>query len=352
MNEGTGQGIGVNMPSMEEEFNLIATDGDIWVTANTSSGGALTAKSILTALKGDITLVNTGNTFVVCNYLTATSKNISINCASTSLPLTSSQMILTAEESIELISNGGGLSFPADIYQPILAYGDSVFVNDGTGNLEIVIAESSIEYNGESQKPELEVLVDGIAISSDDYTVEYYDESDTPVEEMEALGIYKMVIKGANSSWTLNGVFEIIEKDITDAVITVKKDTFTYNGEEQSVEIESVVVDGITLSESDYQVSGDKATDVGNYELRITAVSGGNFTGTATLRYVIEEVDNNAGDNTGNNAGNNAGNNTGNNTEDKAPNAGDSANVGLMMIVCVVAMIGVAICQKKMTCQN
>ena len=469
-NEGTGQVISTIGYADNPKTTIVATNGDISLKANTTSGGTLTMDSTLTALNGDITVVNTGDTFVVSNNLTATAKNIYVRGAGTFNPPASGKMILVAEEDVEIVTNSGKLSYPGS--EPDLKYGGSVSVNDGTYTLEIEIAESKIEYNGESQQPELTVLVDGTVINSEDYIIEYYDESGTSIDEFVELGIYKMVIRGANASWTLYGTFEIVAKDITDAVITVENDTFTYNGEEQSVVIESVVIDGITLSESDYQVSGDKATDAGEYELRVTAAEGSNFVGTATLRYVIEEVEDNsgnepgdepgdepsdepsdkpgddagnnagnntdnnsgsnagnntdnnsgsnAGNNTGNNSGNNAGNNTGsntgnnaenntgnnagnnggsnagnnagnnsgssvgnnagnnsgsnagnnvgsnsgsdagnnagnnasNNTENKAPNAGDNANVGIMMIISVVAMMCVVVSQKKKVNQN
>ena len=249
--------------------------------------------------------------------MTATAKNIYVSGAGTLAPLAAYKMTLTAEEDIELVAGAGGLSYPSPDYDPSLTYGRSVSVNDGTDTLKIEIAESRIEYNGESQEPELTIYVNGTAISSDDYIVEYYDEGGTQVDEFVELGIYKMVISGANASWTLSGAFTIVEKDITDAVITVENDTFTYNGEEQSVVIESVVVDGITLSKSDYQVSGDKATNAGEYELKITAVEGSNFTGIATLKYVIEEAEDNSGNNTGNKPGDNTGNKPGDNTGNK-----------------------------------
>ena len=73
----------------------------------------------------------------------------------------------------------------------------------------------------------------------------------------------------------------ILPKDIEDAEI-VLGDALTYNGKEQAQAVASVTVDGLTVT---YTVSGDTATNVGVYELTITANT--NFTGTKTALYTI-----------------------------------------------------------------
>ena len=69
-------------------------------------------------------------------------------------------------------------------------------------------------------------------------------------------------------------------KNISGATITYGTQN-TYNGAEQSVVIDSVKVDGTTLTSSDYTItSGGTATDVGDTPLTIKGK--GNYTGTAT----------------------------------------------------------------------
>ena len=80
-------------------------------------------------------------------------------------------------------------------------------------------------------------------------------------------------------------------KDITNAVVTLGE-SHKYNGSEQTQGITSVTVDGLTLSESDYDISDNKAADVkadGNYVLTITGK--GNFNGTKTAEWNIKPTE-------------------------------------------------------------
>ena len=70
-------------------------------------------------------------------------------------------------------------------------------------------------------------------------------------------------------------------KDITGAEITLG-DSLTYTGQEQTQQIDSVTVDGLTVT---YTVTGNTATDAGDYTLTISGT--GNFTGTATKGWSI-----------------------------------------------------------------
>ena len=73
----------------------------------------------------------------------------------------------------------------------------------------------------------------------------------------------------------------VLPRDISDAVI-VLGDALVYNGAEQTQTVAAVTVDGLEVT---YTVSGNKATNVGVYELTITG--NGNFTGTKTALYEI-----------------------------------------------------------------
>ena len=73
----------------------------------------------------------------------------------------------------------------------------------------------------------------------------------------------------------------IAKKSISGATITLDA-VLTYNGEEQEQTIESVVVDGLTVT---YEVSGNTGTNAGNYKLTVTG--NGNFTGTKDMAWSI-----------------------------------------------------------------
>lgn len=73
-------------------------------------------------------------------------------------------------------------------------------------------------------------------------------------------------------------------KDITGAEITLG-DSLTYTGQEQTQQIASVTVDGLAVT---YTVTGNTATDAGDYTLTISGT--GNFTGTATKGWSIAKA--------------------------------------------------------------
>ena len=73
----------------------------------------------------------------------------------------------------------------------------------------------------------------------------------------------------------------VLPRDIANAEITLG-DALVYNGTEQTQTVAAVTVDGLEVT---YTVSGNKATNVGIYELTIKG--NGNFTGEAKVLYEI-----------------------------------------------------------------
>ena len=73
-------------------------------------------------------------------------------------------------------------------------------------------------------------------------------------------------------------------KDITNAVITLGG-ALTYTGQEQTQQITSVTVDGLTVT---YDVTGNTGTDADTYTLTISGT--GNFTGEATQKWSIAKA--------------------------------------------------------------
>ena len=76
----------------------------------------------------------------------------------------------------------------------------------------------------------------------------------------------------------------VTARDITGAVITLGED-LTYTGQQQTQQIASVTVDGLTVT---YTVTGNTGTGAGDYTLTITGT--GNFTGTVTKEWTIAKA--------------------------------------------------------------
>ncbi|MBQ6503528.1 MAG: hypothetical protein IJI57_06400 [Flexilinea sp.] len=99
---------------------------------------------------------------------------------------------------------------------------------------------------------------------------------------------YKAVGDDAHSDSDPKGCkAEIKPKSITGAAVTLDKTQLTYNGSEQQVTVTKVTIDGLTLTEDDYTVTGNSGTDKGSYTLTVTGR--GNFVDTAKADWKIVE---------------------------------------------------------------
>ena len=83
---------------------------------------------------------------------------------------------------------------------------------------------------------------------------------------------------------TKNLTVAVSAKDITNAVITLGGN-LTYTGQEQTQQIASVTVDGLTVT---YDVTSNTGTDAGDYTLTVTGTD--NFTGTAAKGWSISKA--------------------------------------------------------------
>ena len=83
-------------------------------------------------------------------------------------------------------------------------------------------------------------------------------------------------------------IITVNPKDIAGAEVTLKSDRFTYDGTEKHPEVDSVVLDGKTLTggaHGDYGYHYDLNPDVGTYELTVSGNH--NYTGTVTVHWSI-----------------------------------------------------------------
>lgn len=77
-------------------------------------------------------------------------------------------------------------------------------------------------------------------------------------------------------------------KDIVNATVTLGEQ-LTFNGSAQEKAITSVVLDGVSLNEgTDYKVSGNIATDAGNYTMAIMGI--GEYSGTLCVDWTIDRA--------------------------------------------------------------
>ncbi len=150
-----------------------------------------------------------------------------------------------------------------------------------------MIGEISAQtYTGNDIEPTSVIIKDGLHTleSGKDFTFSYDKNCNA--------GTATLIITGmGNYMGTASKTFTISPKPIDGADIELVKDSFNYNGSEQTVSIKSVTLsDGIQLANTDYVVAegSNKATNAGYITLTINGM--GNYAGTATTTWTINRI--------------------------------------------------------------
>ena len=150
-----------------------------------------------------------------------------------------------------------------------------------------MIGEISAQtYTGNDIEPTSVIIKDGSHTlqSGTDFTFSYSDNRNA--------GTATLIITGTgNYKGKASKTFTIAPKSIDRATIKLVKDSFNYNGSEQTVSIESVTLsDGIQLANTDYVIEegSNKATNAGYITLTINGT--GNYAGTATTTWTINRI--------------------------------------------------------------
>ena len=146
----------------------------------------------------------------------------------------------------------------------------------------IVLSADSFEYNGSVQNPNVRsVSYEGKTLTAN---VDYKITNSTASKDK---GSYNLIIEGlGNFSGTVYKQFSIVEKQLTADMLTVTSSNLVYNTEVQTPGVvvrhgEKILTKGV-----DYTVSGG-AKNAGSYNVVIEAVTGSNYSGSASKPYEI-----------------------------------------------------------------
>lgn len=186
------------------------------------------------------------------------------------------------------LTNEGGVE--AGLYDVILQgmgnyTGEAVkkftILSSGVNTFIVILAENSVVYNGEEQRPAVTVMKDDQTLAEGtDYTVEYANNKNvgTATVVVTGLGDYE----GSQVK-----TFVITPKALTDDMVTLDKESFTYTGEKQMPVV--TVSDGDIMTVNDYVVTNNGGTEEGTYEVKVEGKN--NYTGTVTKTYTIVKSD-------------------------------------------------------------
>ena len=109
------------------------------------------------------------------------------------------------------------------------------------------------------------------------------------------VGTYLSVVTVSVDSvgYELSREFTVLPADLKDATVTLSATEFAYNGKDQTVSVKSVKIGDLTLTKDTHYTVDGTLTETGlfngtqEYTITITAVAGGNFTGSKTVTWKI-----------------------------------------------------------------
>lgn len=152
---------------------------------------------------------------------------------------------------------------------------------------EVILESDSYLYTGEPIEPEVSVMLNGKAVPKSGYTVEYTNnvEAGTATITVTGTGIYK---------GSVTKIFTITKpvsesKNLKDAVITLEKDTYVYDGKAKTPAV-TVTLKGETVSADVYTTAYSSNINAGTATVTVTAVSEG-YTGSIAKTFTITKKD-------------------------------------------------------------
>lgn len=159
-------------------------------------------------------------------------------------------------------------------------YGDESLID--LSGASVTLDTTSYTYTGSEIEPVASVIVDEVElVENESYTIAYSDNIN--------VGTATITINGMGDyTGTVTANFTITARSISDATITLSQTSYTYNGSERKPSVTSVVVDGITLSSSNYSVS--YSSDLITPGTKTVTIAGsGNYTDSASTTYIVNK---------------------------------------------------------------
>ena len=151
--------------------------------------------------------------------------------------------------------------------------------------------KSGLVYTGEAQPLLNAGLVEGGQMQYSLDGVDYTSTVSTGLNAGEYTVYYKTV-GDANHNDVAPQTLTVSIAKATLTTMTLAENTFTYNKEEQTAQVATVSAGTISVGAEDYDVTGNKQTNVDTYTATVTAkATSTNFTGSVKAQYSIVPAD-------------------------------------------------------------
>jgi hypothetical protein len=145
------------------------------------------------------------------------------------------------------------------------------------GVFEVVLSTELVVYDGSEQQPDVVVRDGDLTLTpGEHYTVAYLNNIN--------VGTAMVTVRGQGPyEGTQSKTFLITPKELTDDMVVLSDDHFTYNGLLQHPQV--TVSDGDAMTVNDYGVTNDGGVNEGMYTVTVTGRN--NYVGTVTKTYTI-----------------------------------------------------------------
>lgn len=152
----------------------------------------------------------------------------------------------------------------------------------------ITLGNAAYTYDGKAKEPTVTLKNGNVTIPASAYSVTYTNNVNAAAATADNAPTVKVTItNSADYAGEASKAFTINAAELTKLVL--KDSVLTYAYGEITVEVVSVKAGNLEVPATGYTLSGNKATEIGNY--KATATGSGNYKGTATATYRIKEAE-------------------------------------------------------------
>ena len=152
----------------------------------------------------------------------------------------------------------------------------------------ITLGNAAYTYDGKAKEPTVTLKNGNVTIPASAYSVAYANNVNAAAATADNAPTVTVTITNSDDyAGQASKAFTIDAAELTELVI--KDSVLTYAYAEITVEVVSVKAGNLEVPATGYTLSGNKATEVGNYTA--TATGSGNYKGTAKATYRIKEAE-------------------------------------------------------------
>ena len=270
----------------------VKVNGVIVGTAATgldNDGNAASASIDVGSGKCTLTMIPGSGKYITVNEISAI-KTIDGSNAQTRTPGFNAPVTITATDGTA--DPSGTTSYTFDVpstneydYEVTATFQSRTSVDNAT----VEVVGGPYTYSGSAIKPDLKVTVGGVTLTKDtDYKAYYKDSINAGTNTGKVIieGIRKY--NGSRGDWNNPATtYTINPKSIAGATITLTPESSVYNGQNQKPTVSVKDGEKDLVLDTDYTLTNDGGTNVGEYNVTITGKGNYDVNTTATKKFYI-----------------------------------------------------------------